>query len=232
MAARRKRGLAVESATDAVGSGHPDVMHVRGLRLALVGTLTACNGSVRDIELSHPVADGGIEASPPVDAAMVIGTPCLPSEESILTFDGFSDTEVTFSTTTPSGGPMCIVDRFRGLVTCPYGQIATGQPPADGSPCLSIDGQPVVGMVEPQCVDRPASQVVVWSCRCANAQGRTDDGVAYCTCPASTVCSQLITPIGPSEDEVSGAYCLPPAALTDGGPTCAVACDPISAPCP
>jgi hypothetical protein len=164
------------------------------------------------------------------DAAGVIGTPCLPSQESSSTVDGFSSGEVTL-TSTQSGAPACLVYHFRGLVTCPYGQSATGKAPTCASPCTTISGQPVVGPVAPQCADRPASKVVLWSCRCANAQGRTDDGDAYCTCPSSSACTQVIASIGASEDNFSGAYCLPPGVVSDGGTTCSVSCDPTTVPC-
>ncbi len=215
---------------DDVRGGHLDAMRVGEPLLASICVLAACNGSVLDTEPAHSGTDSGVEAS--VDAGMVIGTPCLPSQENGATFDGYSNEDVNIDSTPASGEPTCVVDHFRGLVTCPYGQTATGQPPAGGSACTTTDGQPVAGMVEPQCTDRPAAKVVVWSCRCANTQGETNDGHAYCTCPSSTVCMQLVAPIGMAGDDISGAYCMPPGALTDGGEMCSVACSPMTAPCP
>jgi hypothetical protein len=207
--------------------------HLLGVAaLSACASIVACGGHA--LSGASEDGDGGADASAGVDAGILIGTPCLPSQESSATFDGFSNEEVSlnFSSTTRSGEPMCVVDHFRGLVTCPYGQSATGQPPAGASACTATGGQLVVGMVEPQCVDRPASEVVVWSCRCANFQNQTDDGYTYCTCPSNTVCTQIASPLGASEDDFSGAYCVLPAALFDGGATCAVACSPMTAACP
>jgi hypothetical protein len=195
---------------------------IAGETSASEGGTDACTAFVFDAGSYLPSTD---------DAGLLIGTPCLPSAENSPTFDGFEGAEVNLATNVPSGQPTCVVNHFRGLVTCPYGQSATGQAPACAAPCTTLDGQPVTGTVSPQCVDRQASEVVVWSCRCANAAGQTNDGYSYCTCPASTVCAQLVSSIGAAEDDVSGAYCLSPQYLLDGGPTCAVACNPASAPC-
>jgi hypothetical protein len=89
----------------------------------------------------------------------------------------------------------------------------------------------VAGAVAAQCADRPASKVVLWSCRCANAQGATNDGDTYCTCPPGLTCTQAIASLGASEDDFSGAYCLPPAAVFDASASCAASCDPTTAPC-
>jgi hypothetical protein len=177
------------------------------------------------------VFDAGSYLPSTDDAGALIGAPCLPSSENSTTFSGFQNAEVILVGNVPSGQPTCVVNHFRGLVTCPYGQSVTGQAPACAAPCTTLDGQPVTGTVSPQCVDRKASEVVVWSCRCANAAGHVNDGDSYCTCPASTVCAQLISSIGAAEDDVSGAYCLSPGSVLDGGPTCAVACNPATAPC-
>jgi hypothetical protein len=177
------------------------------------------------------VFDAGSYLPSSDDAGVLIGAPCLPSAENSATFDGFDSAEVNLATNVPSGQPTCVVNHFRGLVTCPYGQSAAGQAPACASACTTLDGPPVTGTVSPQCVDRQASEVVVWSCRCANAAGQTNDGASYCTCPASTVCAQLVSSIGAAEDDVSGAYCVSPKYLLDGGPTCAVACNPATSPC-
>lgn len=180
---------------------------------------------------SNPPADGGSPDAQAVDVgASVIGAPCLPSEENDPSFDGFSNMEINLPGNAPSGSPVCVVDHFRGLVTCPYGQDTAGQPPAGAAPCTTLGGRPVTGAVEPQCTDRRAADTVVWSCRCANWQGKTDDGDTYCSCPSGTACTQAVSPIG-GEDDFSGAYCLSPRATGDGGTTCAVWCDPTSAPC-
>jgi hypothetical protein len=228
------------------------------LFLAALGLLAACNGSspatsigdaaIADGKAESGSTEGGSDAAATdgcvtvgfdaggydLDAGAPIGSPCLPSEENSATFDGFMLPEISLASIAASGSPLCLVYHFRGLVTCPYGQSAAGQAPACAQACTTIGGQPVVGAVQPQCTNRRASEAVVWSCRCANAQGQTNDGNTYCTCPGGTTCTQAVSSIGASENDVSGAYCLPLAAVGDGGGgfNCSASCDPTSAPCP
>jgi hypothetical protein len=74
--------------------------------------------------------------------------------------------------------------------------------------------------------DRTANKTVYCSCRCANPEGKTDDGATYCMCPESFICTQLVTSIGSADSAIAGAYCVlagttyDPAA-TDTGETCA-----------
>jgi hypothetical protein len=207
---------------------------VRSLR-AFCFLLAACSGSVSEAGPTRDAGNADGESGAPFDAsandaAPAIGAPCIPSSEANPSFDGFTSGDIELAPIpTSSGAPTCLVDHFRGLVTCPYGQSATGQAPAGASPCITTGGQPVTGAVEPQCTDRLASAVVVWSCRCANTQGQTDDGSQYCSCPSGTACVQTITPLG-AEEDFSGAYCLSPAATAQ--PSCATSCNPATAPCP
>jgi hypothetical protein len=174
-----------------------------------------------------PPLDGAIEAGP-------IGSPCVPSVEGVTTFDGFGLREVTLigeNSASPSGASLCVADHFQGRVTCPYGQDAQGRAPAGATPCKTPDGQAVLGAVNPWCADRPASKTVTWSCRCANAQGDTNDGRPYCVCPASTTCTQLIPQVGAAENDLTGAFCVPNATPFDPSAVC-LACDPPTHPCP
>jgi hypothetical protein len=178
--------------------------------------------------------DGGAALDAGADAGVIIGSACTPVDEDNPHFTGFGLYGIQVDGT-GSGLPACIIDRFQGLTTCPYGQSADGQPPVGASPCATPTGQPVVGSVSAQCSDRQASQVVFWSCRCANLGGVTDDGYAYCTCPAGMTCTQLLPSLGDASAGLSGAYCVPPsAALPDGGLAylCPTQCSPSTAPCP
>jgi hypothetical protein len=71
-----------------------------------------------------------------------------------------------------------------------------------------------VGWVPPQIPgtlagDRTANKTVYCSCRCANVNGRTDDGDVYCSCPQNYACTQLVTTIGLGTGEgLTGAYCV------------------------
>ncbi|MGH7269769.1 MAG: hypothetical protein ACREJ3_05000, partial [Polyangiaceae bacterium] len=148
-------------------------------------------------------------------------------------FEGYDYHELGLDPHGPS--EVCLVYHFRGREGCAYGQDADGQAPAGASPCKTPAGQSVVGPVAPQCADRQASQVVFWSCRCANAQGQTNDGDSYCTCPSNMSCVPTVSSLGtadPSQAHLAGAYCILPSAAWDGGPACTVSCDPMTAPCP
>jgi hypothetical protein len=191
---------------------------------------------------SGVVADGGVledcalsefDASAYIldGATGPIGTPCVLFEEEDPLFTGSYYVSVSTSTIPASGSEVCFAYHFQGLVTCPYGQSADGQAPACASPCLTTKGQPVVGSVLPWCSDRPASEAVIWSCRCANAHGATNDGQTYCTCPSDAPCTQAIAGIGDAEDDYSGAYCLPPATANNPATQCGSVCDPVTNPC-
>ncbi len=63
--------------------------------------------------------------------------------------------------------------------------------------------------VKPNCSDRTANVAVYCSCRCANADGNTDDGANYCSCPDGYDCTQLVSGTGVSgEGNLPGAYCV------------------------
>jgi hypothetical protein len=224
------------------------------LLLALVGLLPSC-GATRSGDAVDG-GDGGDGRAPvtgdgaatpnlcadfdaaAMAATAVIGAPCVLLSACRAGSDGTSagSSVYTETTTRVSGAPVCFADHFQGRVGCPYGQTTTNQAPAGASPCKTPGGEPVVGVVPPQCVNRQASKVVFWSCRCANAEGKTDDGETYCTCPSSTTCTDAISSIGGEgpESELAGYYCLPAAAaLGDSGIfSCGTECNPTTAPCP
>jgi hypothetical protein len=86
--------------------------------------------------------------------------------------------------------------------------------------------QAIQGTVAPQCTDRRAEKTVYCSCRCANVDGRTDDGANYCKCPDGYACQQLVTPIGPTDTGLTGAYCVKSGTVYDPSNVCAGKCDP------
>jgi hypothetical protein len=86
--------------------------------------------------------------------------------------------------------------------------------------------------VPPQMTPRQTANAVYCSCRCQNAEGKTDDGEVYCGCPDGYVCQQLVTQISSGNANLAGGYCIKPPAynsLTVGEQT---ACDPTHNPCP
>jgi hypothetical protein len=189
--------------------------------------LTACSGTTQPSIVSTPLYGG--------DAGVAIGSGCTNVQERDPAFSGFDLREVSVESLAghPSGAPVCLAYHFQGRVSCPYGQAGSG--PAQGAaPCTTPDGQPVTVRVAPQCLDRRAANVVVWSCRCANAMGGTEDGANYCSCPSGTTCAQAgVASIGTSQgsDDLSGAYCLPLGAESNPSATCAAQCDPALHSC-
>jgi len=156
-------------------------------------SLAACFGQV-DPESGAPVG---------VSSPLGIGDPCVPSLEKQPGFPGFHEDEVAIETSSRSCRTgVCLVNHFRGRVSCPYG----GSPPGS---CATPGGAGVgrESFVEPQCVERPAKLAVHCSCRCANAMGRTDDGGSYCACGEGFVCESLVAPI-PGEEAIAGSYCV------------------------
>jgi hypothetical protein len=140
-----------------------------------------------------------------------VGDPCTPEQEYDPSFLGYSQTEVSVESKS---------------FQCPYGQNIDGGAPAPMpvTGCVTpatgvlVTGRDSNGnivdttqqaLVEPQCLDRTAANAVYCSCRCANANGATNDGANYCQCPDGFSCTQLVPSVGTSTDqELTGAYCV------------------------
>lgn len=176
------------------------------------------------------------------NAATGVGDPCTPGVEADGTFLGFNENEVNFEAGSPTcATSICLVNHFRGRVSCPYGQSADGSGPVGGQACATTKGAPVTGgpssalkkaQVAPQCVDRAADKAVYCSCRCANANGRTDDAGVYCACPSGFECTSVITSIGPSTNDVAGSYCVKSGTAYDRNTACNQGdCDPVARKC-
>lgn len=149
---------------------------MRAAVLFVFAGLTACSDTgelILPISTAMGGADGG---------SVRIGNPCTPDLEQSPTFSAFglNETWVESSMGAPSGSAVCLAYHFQGRISCPYGQ---GLGDARNPQCATPDGALVTGPAEdpsgapvlPQCLDRRADAVVVWSCRCANARGKTDD---------------------------------------------------------
>jgi hypothetical protein len=165
------------------------------------------------------------------NAAAPVGALCVPRQEKDPLWSGSTmDDVITDTENLGCASGVCIVNHFQGRVTCPYGQSESGQGP-DGTPGCKAPGScdPVTVEVLPQCTNRPAVETVNCSCRCANAEGKTDDGASYCTCPGSMMCVQLVSPIGDADVGIAGAYCIKAGAENDAAALCSP-CDPTKAP--
>jgi hypothetical protein len=180
-----------------------------------------------------------------------IGDPCTPESEYSTSFLGFSENEViTESADYQCFSRLCLVNHFRGRVSCPYGQDSAGRPnPPASQPCVTpfihtpIDGQSPPGSgnfvnpvakatVQAQCVDRSADKAVYCSCRCANIAGGTDDGAIYCKCPDGYSCTQLVRSIGGTgNQQLTGAYCVKSGTEFNMASACSQPCDPALGNC-
>lgn len=195
-------------------------------------------------------------ASAPGCKATGVGDPCVPEQEYLTSFNGFDEKEVNVeSKSFQCQTRLCLVNHFRGRVSCRYGQDAQGASPPDvpadveGANGCTVPGttdQYIVGLVDDngqpvdpkkakevraQCADRTADKAVYCSCRCANVEGRTDDGANYCTCPDGFVCEQLVTSIGQGDTGLTGAYCIKAGTKYDPNNSCASECQPTAQPC-
>jgi hypothetical protein len=178
-----------------------------------------------------------------------IGDPCIPEQEYLPSFAGFDPEEVSVeSKSFQCLTRLCLVNHFRGRVSCPYGQMPDGTPvagaknccPQGSTTCTSSAGcctpgiaQPVTALKdatgkpldlqnkEAQCPSRTADKAVYCSCRCANLNGQTNDGANYCTCPDGFNCQQLVTSIGQGNEGLTGAYCVKAGTEYDPNTPCA-----------
>ena len=161
-----------------------------------------------------------------------VGDPCIPEQEYDPTFNGFDEQEVNVeSKSFQCQTRVCLVNHFRGRVSCPYGQDKDGKPPStpngkdvsspahDVGPCTVPNDttKPVTGdpnpnntdkaLVKSQCFDRTTDKAVYCSCRCADIDGNTTNG-NFCTCPDGYTCTQLVSTIGQGNEGLTGAYCI------------------------
>ena len=153
-------------------------------------------------------------------SSLGIGDPCTPDLEYNPEFRGFTqDYVVTESTSFSCQSRICLVNHYRGRTSCPAGQDDNGNGP-DGTPAsgckvpgteTAITGKEAgKACVPPECADRKAVDAVFCSCRCANVDGKTDDGQNYCECPENFACEQLVASTGVGGNEgLVGGYCTP-----------------------
>ncbi|MCA9645356.1 MAG: hypothetical protein KC492_31910 [Myxococcales bacterium] len=168
---------------------------------------------------------GCSSSSNDLTSAAGVGEPCVPHDENNSKFSGFSADEVSVETGTPAcQTQLCLINKFQGRVTCPYGATGTeGECPLPGTDPNSSDPADKVSVaVAPQLVDRREDDAVYCSCRCANSDGRTDDGAAYCACPTGFSCEQLLGDVGVGDSaSIAGGYCVKAGTnQAPSGPSC------------
>ncbi len=175
-----------------------------------------------------------------------VGDPCIPEDEYLTGFSGFSQSEVNVeSRSFQCETRVCLVNHFQGRVSCPYGQVEN--PSGSGlSTCMgtienrnsascqpggelhrfscqvpSRDGSAwedrIIPPVLPQLVDRQAADAVYCSCRCGGPEGSDDSTATYCECPSGFVCEPLVEDLGLGKGNLAGSYCVKEGTTYDPG---------------
>ena len=140
-----------------------------------------------------------------------IGDPCVPEDEYQQYFSGYSETEVNLeSRSFQCETRLCLVNHFRGRVTCPYGQPELNMDPRpDWQKChvpgTSGEGNLIKVTVNKQYTGRSPANSVYCSCRC----GGIDPEGRYCKCPTGFQCVPLLDYIERlGSKELAGSYCV------------------------
>lgn len=165
-----------------------------------------------------------------------VGDPCVPEDEYVASFSSFSASEVNIESRSFSCQTrVCLVNHFRGRVSCPYGQDegkvgSVLKPAANGSidkankpapdsidyksTCripgsTGADADYVNVPVHPQCKTRTPDTAVYCSCRCDGA----DKDAKYCECPDGFVCQpfkelDLGAVVAKGSGQLAGSYCV------------------------
>lgn len=143
-----------------------------------------------------------------------VGDPCIPEDEYVTTFSGFSHSEVNIeSRSFQCETRVCLVANFRGRVSCPYGQREDQIQSLPREQRCRIPGTSgdqieerdlVTVEVQSQLHERRAEDAVYCSCRC---DGR-DPNARYCTCPSGFECREVPAELALFGDELAGSYCF------------------------
>ena len=205
--------------------------------------------------LTALLVGGVLMAAAPGCADEGVGDPCVPEQEFDPGFNGFDEKEVNVeSKSFQCRTRICLVNHFRGRVSCPYGQNSDKTAPPGANPCV-IPGtsDPVTGiptrnppldpndpnsyndarkksLVAAQCVDRAADKAVYCSCRCADINGQQPGDQTFCDCPDGYTCEKLVTSIGQGNEGLTGSYCIKNGTKYDPATGCTQGdCDPSDA---
>ncbi len=223
---------------------------MKHLRLASLAVFVGCGTSSTpapsagipdaEVETDATTNDGASACFPDGTAPNTgapVGAACVPGTEEEPQFGGALAVEVSLDlANSECASGACVVNHFQGRVTCPYGQSANGQGPAGGPGCTAPGScDPVTAQVSPQCADRSAAETVYCTCRCANADGQTDDGATYCTCPGAMTCGLVFESFGNPDSGsylAGGTYCMKAGTGYDAGASACATCNPTTSPCP
>lgn len=166
-----------------------------------------------------------------------IGDPCTPEDEYRKEFSGFSEKEVNIeSRSFQCLTRVCLVNHFRGRVSCPYGQdrpICVGEqtsgcrdpetaaPVTHDKKCFQPDTSnppPAVGAPGYESAQSAEIQEVVspqlkervanQTVYCSCRCAGADPDANYCSCPSGFECEELLTDVGLGSEQLAGSYCI------------------------
>jgi hypothetical protein len=166
-----------------------------------------------------------------------VGDPCTPEDEYFDSFSGFSLGEVNVeSRSFQCETRVCLVNKFQGRVSCPYGTKGTPpDPTSDVTHALPCEvpgfGGSVKVPVEPQRTERPPELAVYCSCRCNG----NDPNARYCDCPSGFECTEIVSDQNQGQAQLAGSYCIRKGSNVDPVRVSTVVCsipDPGEAPGP
>jgi hypothetical protein len=144
-----------------------------------------------------------------------VGDPCTPEDEFFDTFPSFSLGEVNVeSRSFQCETRVCLVNKFQGRVSCPYGTNGTepdptAEPTVDHNlpcPLPGFNGY-VKTAVAPQLTERSPDVAVYCSCRCDGP----DPNARYCECPSGFECSEIVksrSNQSTGQEQLAGSYCI------------------------
>lgn len=168
-----------------------------------------------------------------------VGDPCTPEDEYQTTFGGYDESEVNVeSRSFQCETRVCLVNHFRGRVSCPYGQTeadlalpgddpkrcripgTSGKDPAD-QVTVAVPAQLVTrtAAASPEHGGEGVQDSVYCSCRCDGP----DPNARYCECPSGFTCTKLIDDLGLGSAQLAGSYCIKDGSAykpTSGGAEC------------
>jgi hypothetical protein len=144
-----------------------------------------------------------------------LGAACVQAVEADPSFAGYQPTEVSVETGSANCATgVCLVNHFRGRVTCPYGQPDPAFSSRSTEECYTPEPghervtTKVDGWIAPGSVGAPSGRTsndaAYCSCRCDGP----DPSVDYCECPMGFECTPLIDEIGRGRAAIAGSYCL------------------------
>jgi hypothetical protein len=170
-----------------------------------------------------------------------VGDPCTPEDEYQPTFAGYSEKEANIeSRSFQCETRLCLVNHFRGRVSCPYGEgvtdadaVVAAQKNDNQASDANLDGRvchipgttgianAITVQVPAALVSRAAADTVYCSCRC----GGDDPNAKYCDCPSGYTCTELLKDIGLGSKELAGSYCVKDGTQYDPNAAAGLTCD-------